>query len=171
MCLEENYSDSPSNEYSRHYSAESESEYLRRQNMNSTLGEEQKKKKKKGHHVCRSSNFDPNSDKKPKKGQNDNGIILGRVSIDSCRVYTMQVAFNRMRTDPRPPFQFGLNRVNLDLPEAGVVSTNCYELSFRSKWAFFFMRSCGGNCACFRVPCDIRYVQVALGSLFNSNFA
>ena len=44
MCLEENYSDSPSNEYSRHYSAESESEYLRRQNMNSKLGEEQKKK-------------------------------------------------------------------------------------------------------------------------------
>ena len=33
MCLKENYSDSPSNEYSRHYSAESE--YLRRQNMNS----------------------------------------------------------------------------------------------------------------------------------------
>ena len=43
MCLEENYSDSPSNEYARHYSAESE--YLRRQNMNSKLGEEQKKKK------------------------------------------------------------------------------------------------------------------------------
>ena len=40
MCLQENYSDSPSNEYSRHYSAE----YLRRQNMNSKLGEEQKKK-------------------------------------------------------------------------------------------------------------------------------
>ena len=42
MCLDENYSDSPSNEYSRHYSAESE--YLRRQNMDSKLGEEQKKK-------------------------------------------------------------------------------------------------------------------------------
>ena len=41
MCLKENYSDSPSNEYSRHYSAE----YLRRQNMNSKLGEEQKKKR------------------------------------------------------------------------------------------------------------------------------
>ena len=41
MCLKENYSDSPSNEYSRHYSAESE--YLRRQNMNSKSGEEQKK--------------------------------------------------------------------------------------------------------------------------------
>ena len=40
----ENYSDSPSNEYSRHYSAESESEYLRRQNMNSKFGKEQKKK-------------------------------------------------------------------------------------------------------------------------------
>ena len=44
MCLKENYSDSPSNEYSRHYSAESESEYLRRQNMNSKLDEEQKNK-------------------------------------------------------------------------------------------------------------------------------
>ena len=64
MCLKENYSDSPSNEYSRHYSADSESENLRRQNMNSKLGEEQKKK---GHHVRRSPNFDPNSDKKQKK--------------------------------------------------------------------------------------------------------
>ena len=64
MCLEENYSDSPSNEYSRHYSAESKSEYLRRQNMDSKLGEEQKKK---GHLVRRSPNFDPNSDKKQKK--------------------------------------------------------------------------------------------------------
>ena len=41
MCLKENYSNSPSNEYSRHYSAESE--YLRRLNMNSKSGEEQKK--------------------------------------------------------------------------------------------------------------------------------
>ena len=41
MCLKENYSDSQSNEYSRHYSAESEN--LRRQNTNSKLGEEQKK--------------------------------------------------------------------------------------------------------------------------------
>ena len=72
MCLDENYSDSPSNEYSRHYSAESE--HLRRQNMDSKLGEEQKKK---GDHVRRSHNFDPNSDKKQKKGQNDNGLILG----------------------------------------------------------------------------------------------
>ena len=46
MCLKENYSDSPNNEYSRHYSAEAESEYLRRQDMNSKSGEEQKKKKK-----------------------------------------------------------------------------------------------------------------------------
>ena len=46
LCLKENYSDSPSNKYSRHYSAESESEYLRRQNMNSKLGEEQKKRKR-----------------------------------------------------------------------------------------------------------------------------
>ena len=81
MCLEENYSDSPSNEYSRHYSAESESEYLRRQNMNSKLGEEQKKKKDR--HVRRSPNFDPNSDKKQNIGQNDNGLILGRVSINT----------------------------------------------------------------------------------------
>ena len=80
MCLEENYSDSPSNEYSRHYSAESESEYLRRQNMNSKLGEQQKKK---GRHVRRSRNFDSNSDKKQNKGQNDNGLILGRVSINT----------------------------------------------------------------------------------------
>ena len=74
MCLKENFSDSPSNEYSRHYSAESE--YLRRQNMNSKLGEEQKK----GHHVRRSPNFDLNSGKKQKNGQNDNGLILGRVN-------------------------------------------------------------------------------------------
>ena len=80
MCLEENYSDSPSNEYSRHYSAESESEYLRRQNMNSKLGEEQKKK---DHHVRRSPIFDSKSDKKQKKGQNDNSLILGRVSINT----------------------------------------------------------------------------------------
>ena len=56
---------------------------LRRQNMNSKLGEEQKKKKKKGHHARRSPNFDPNSDKNQKKGQNDNGLILGRVSINT----------------------------------------------------------------------------------------
>ena len=79
MCLKENYSDSPSNEYSRHYSAESKSEYLRRQNMNSKLGEERKK----GHHVRRSPNCDSNSDTKQKKGQNDNGLILGRVSINT----------------------------------------------------------------------------------------
>ena len=64
MCLKENYSDSPSNEYSRYYSAESE--YPRRQNMNSKSGEEQKKKEK-GHHVRRSPNFDSNSDAKQKK--------------------------------------------------------------------------------------------------------
>ena len=53
--------------------------------MNSKLGKEQKK----GHHVRRSPNFDLNSDKKQKKGQNDNGLILGRVSINT-------------RTRPRP---------------------------------------------------------------------
>ena len=78
MCLKENYSDSPSNEYSRHYSAESE--YPRRQNMNSKLGEKQKKK---GHHVRRSPNFDSNSDTEQKNGQNDNALILGRVSINT----------------------------------------------------------------------------------------
>ena len=79
MCFKENYLDSPSNEYSRHYSAEPESEYLRRQNMNSKLGEEQKNKikyNKKSHHVRRSPSFDSNSDKKQEKGQNDNGLIL-----------------------------------------------------------------------------------------------
>ena len=55
--------------------------YLRRQNMNSKLGEEQKKRK--GHYVRRSPNFDSNSDTKQKKGQNDNGLILGRVSINT----------------------------------------------------------------------------------------
>ena len=50
--------------------------------MNSNLGEEQKK----GHRVRRSPNFGSNSDKKQKKGQkgqNDNGLILGRVSINA----------------------------------------------------------------------------------------
>ena len=61
MCLEENYSNSPNNEYSRHYSAE----------------------KKKGHHIRKSPHFDPNLDKKQKKSQNDNGLILGRVSINT----------------------------------------------------------------------------------------
>ena len=96
MCLEENYSDSPSNGYSRHYSAESESEYLRRQNMNSKLGEDQKKKK--DYHVRRSPNFDPNLDKKQKKGQNDNGLILVRVSINT-------------RTRPSPSNALFLDRV------------------------------------------------------------
>ena len=91
MCLKENYSDSPSNEYLRHYSAESESqsEYLRRQNMNSKLGED----KKKGHHVRKSPNFDSNSVKKQKKkGQNDNGLILGRVlRLDSAHPYIKSI--------------------------------------------------------------------------------
>ena len=41
MQLKENYSGSPRDEYSRHYSAESE--YPKRQNKNSKSGEEQKK--------------------------------------------------------------------------------------------------------------------------------
>ena len=40
------------------------------------------KKKKKDHHVRGIPNFDPKSDKKQKKGQNDNGLILARVSIN-----------------------------------------------------------------------------------------
>ena len=40
------------------------------------------KSKKKGHHVRRSSNYDSNSDTKQKNGQNDNSLILGRVSIN-----------------------------------------------------------------------------------------
>ena len=79
MCLKENYSDSPSNENSRHYSGESE--YLRRQDMNSKSSEEQKK----GHYVRRSPNFDSKSDTEQKKGQNDNALILGRVlGLDSA---------------------------------------------------------------------------------------
>ena len=52
--------------------------------MNSKFRKEQKIKIKKGHHVHRSSNFDPNSDKRQKKGQNDDGLIqliLGRVRV------------------------------------------------------------------------------------------
>ena len=57
MCLKENYS--------RHHSAESE--YLRRQDMNSKTGE----RAKKGYHVRRSPIFDSNSDTE-QKSQNDN---------------------------------------------------------------------------------------------------
>ena len=74
MCLKINYSDLPSNEYSRHYSAESE--YLRRQNLNSKLGEEQKKKKK----VIKSVEVPISTQirlKSKKKGQSVNGLILG----------------------------------------------------------------------------------------------
>ena len=63
--------------------------------MNSKLGEERKKK---GHHVRRSPNFDSNSDTKQKKGQNDNGLILGRVSINT-------------RTRPSPSNALLLGRV------------------------------------------------------------
>ena len=78
MCLKENYSDSPSNEYLRYYSAESESEYLRCQNINSKLGEEQKKKVITSVKVPISTQI---RNKKKKKGQNDNGLILGRVRV------------------------------------------------------------------------------------------
>ena len=69
MCLKENFSDSPINEFSRQYWAESE--YLRRQDVNSKSGEEQKK----GHHVRRIPSFDSDSDTEQKKGQNDNALI------------------------------------------------------------------------------------------------
>ena len=49
--------------------------------MNSKSGEEQKKKK--DHHVRRSPIFDSKSNKKQKKGHSDNGLILGRVSINT----------------------------------------------------------------------------------------
>ena len=45
--------------------------------MNPKSGEEQKK----GHHVSKSPNFDSKSDAEQKKGQNDNALMLGRVSI------------------------------------------------------------------------------------------
>ena len=63
--------------------------------MNSKLGEEQKNK---GHHVRRSPNFDSNSEKKQKKDQNDNGLMLGRVSINT-------------RTRPSPSNALLLGRV------------------------------------------------------------
>ena len=47
--------------------------------MNSKSGEEQKK----GHHVRKSSNFDSKSGAEQKKGQNDNALMLGRVSINT----------------------------------------------------------------------------------------
>ena len=56
------------------------------------------KSKKKGHHVRRSPNFDPKSEKKQKKDQNDNGIFLGRVSINA-------------RTRPSPSDALLLGRV------------------------------------------------------------
>ena len=66
--------------------------------MNLKSGEEQKKKKKKGHHVRRSPNFDSNSDTQQKNGQNDNALILGRVSINT-------------RTLPSPSIALILGRV------------------------------------------------------------
>ena len=59
------------------------------------------KSKKKGHHVRRSPNFDLNLDTEQKKCQNDNALILGRVSINirptrhipSADVLTHCVAF------------------------------------------------------------------------------
>ena len=63
--------------------------------MNSKLGEDQKNK---GCHVRRSPNFDSNLDTKQKKGQNDNSLIFGRVSINT-------------RTRPSPSNALLLGRV------------------------------------------------------------
>ena len=96
MCLKENYSDSPSNEYSRHYSAESESVYLRRQNMNSKLGEEQKVK------VLISTQIRIQSKKKVKMirfntrtwPSPSNALLLGRVlELDSAHPYSRPTLF------------------------------------------------------------------------------
>ena len=95
MCFKENYSDSPSNEYSRHYSAESESEYLRRRIRNSKLGEEQKKKVIASVEVLILTQI---RIKSKKKGQNDDGLILVQVSINT-------------RTQPSPSNALLLGRV------------------------------------------------------------
>ena len=95
MCLKEDYLDSPSNEYSRHYSAESQSEYLRRQDMNSKSGEEQKKKVITSVEVLISTQIRIQS---KKKGQNDDALVLGRVSINT-------------RTRPSPSNALILGRV------------------------------------------------------------
>ena len=47
--------------------------------MNSKSGDEQKK----GHHVRKSPNFDSKSGAEQKKGQNDNALMLGRVSLNT----------------------------------------------------------------------------------------
>ena len=52
---------------------------LLRQDMNSKSGEEQKK----GHHFRKSTNFDSKSGTEQKKVQNDNALMLGRVSINT----------------------------------------------------------------------------------------
>ena len=56
-----------------------ESEYLRRQDMNSKSGEELKK----GHHVRKVLILTHNRVQSKKKYQNDNALILGRVSINT----------------------------------------------------------------------------------------
>ena len=85
MCLKENYSDSPSNEYSHLLGRVS---ILRHQDMNSKSGEEQKK----GHHVRISTQ---NRVQSKKKGQNDNALMLSRVSINTrTRLGTSLVALH-----------------------------------------------------------------------------
>ena len=81
MCLKENYSDSPSPSDlpslspSIYRYSDSPSPSIYNVNMNSKSGKQQKK----DHHVRRNPNFDSNSD----KGQNDNALILGRVSMNT----------------------------------------------------------------------------------------
>ena len=92
MCLQENYSDSPSNEYSRHYLAESESEYLRRQNMNSKnskLDEEQQKKVITSVEVLISTQSRIKSKKKIK-------MIMGEFSAE----YQLMLGLDRVRVMP-----------------------------------------------------------------------
>ena len=75
MCLKENYSDSPSNEYSRHCSAE----YLF---CDVKISTQNQVTSKKSHHVCKSPNFNSKGSR-AKKGQNGNALMLGRVSINT----------------------------------------------------------------------------------------
>ena len=65
---------------------------------------------KKGLHVRRSPNFDPNSDKKQKKGQNDNGLILGRVQV--MPYYSAEYS-KSTRHNSKPKHNMALKTTNL----------------------------------------------------------
>ena len=77
MCLKENYSDSPSNEYSLHYSAEHLFCDVKIWTQN------QVKSKKKIITPVKVLNSIQKSGAEQKKGQNDNAIMLCRVSINT----------------------------------------------------------------------------------------